>query len=172
MCVLGINVVSFHNCSISVCYCSESVVFVVLSIGICYCSDSVVFVVLSIGVCYCSDSVVFVVFYWSLLLFPQCGVCCFSIGVCYCSHSVVLVVFLLEFATVPTVLCLLFFYWSFLLFPQCGVCCFSFYHMAFIINVREYRRNNHKRTIQRNWQQRVHKKKKNKSKTQHNILLL
>jgi hypothetical protein len=57
-------------------------------------------------------------------------------------------------------------------FPQCGVYCFSFYHIAFIINVREYRRNNHKRTIQRNWQHRVHKKKKKKLKTQYNILLL
>jgi Flp pilus assembly protein TadB len=33
-------------------------------------------------------------------------------------------------------------------------------------NVREYRRNNQKRTFQRNWQ---HKTKKNKAKTQHNM---
>jgi len=37
------------------------------------------------------------------------------------------------------------------------------------INVREYRRGNQKRTIQRNWQHRVHKTKKNKTKTQHNM---
>jgi len=34
------------------------------------------------------------------------------------------------------------------------------------INVREYRRGNQERTIQRNWQHRVHKTKKNKTKTQ------
>jgi hypothetical protein len=33
------------------------------------------------------------------------------------------------------------------------------------INVREYRRGNPKRTIQRNWQHRVHKTKINKTKT-------
>jgi hypothetical protein len=33
------------------------------------------------------------------------------------------------------------------------------------INVREYRRGNYKRTIQRNWQHRLHKKKKNKTYT-------
>jgi hypothetical protein len=32
------------------------------------------------------------------------------------------------------------------------------------INVKEYRRGNQKRTIRRNWQHRVHKKKKNKAK--------
>ena len=37
------------------------------------------------------------------------------------------------------------------------------------INVREYRRGNQKWTIQRNWQHRVHKTKKNKRKTQHNM---
>ena len=37
------------------------------------------------------------------------------------------------------------------------------------MNVREYRRSNQKRTIQRNWQHRVHKTKKNKAKTQHNM---
>jgi hypothetical protein len=73
-------------------------VFIVFSIGVCYCSHSVVFIVFSIGVCYSSHSMVFVVFllefaivptvwcllffYWSLLLCPQLGVCCFSIGVC------------------------------------------------------------------------------------------
>jgi len=39
----------------------------------------------------------------------------------------------------------------------------------FYINVREYRRGNQKRTIQRNWQHRVYKTKKNKTKTQHNM---
>jgi len=39
------------------------------------------------------------------------------------------------------------------------------------INVREYRRGNQKRTIQRNLQHRVHKMKKNKTKTQHNMIL-
>jgi len=34
-------------------------------------------------------------------------------------------------------------------------------------NVREYRRDNQKWTIQRNWQRRVHKTKTNKTKTQH-----
>ena len=37
------------------------------------------------------------------------------------------------------------------------------------LNVREYRRGNQKRIIQRNWQHRIHKTKKNKTKTQHNI---
>ena len=37
------------------------------------------------------------------------------------------------------------------------------------INVREYRKGNQKWTIQRNWQHRVHKTKKNKTKTQHNM---
>jgi len=36
--------------------------------------------------------------------------------------------------------------------------------------VRAYRRDNLKGTIQRNWQHRVHKAKKNKTKTQHNML--
>jgi hypothetical protein len=40
---------------------------------------------------------------------------------------------------------------------------------VYSINVREYRRGNQKRTIQRNWQHRVHKTKKNKTKTQHNM---
>jgi len=40
-----------------------------------------------------------------------------------------------------------------------------------IINkyVREYGRGNQKRTTQRNWQHMVHKTKKTKTKTQHNI---
>ena len=33
------------------------------------------------------------------------------------------------------------------------------------INIREYRRGNQKRTIQRNWKHGVHKKKKNNTKT-------
>ena len=38
------------------------------------------------------------------------------------------------------------------------------------INVREYRRDNQKLTIQRHWQHRVHKTKAtNKTKTQHNM---
>jgi hypothetical protein len=37
------------------------------------------------------------------------------------------------------------------------------------INVGEYRRGDKTWTIQRNWQHRVHKTKKNKAKTQHNI---
>jgi len=37
------------------------------------------------------------------------------------------------------------------------------------INVREYRRVNKTWTIQRNWQHRVVKTKKNKTKTQHNM---
>ena len=37
------------------------------------------------------------------------------------------------------------------------------------INVREYRRGNQKLTIQINWQHRVHKMKKNKPKSQHNM---
>ena len=36
-------------------------------------------------------------------------------------------------------------------------------------NVREYRRDNQKWTIQRNWQHRVHTTMKNKTKTQHNM---
>ena len=40
---------------------------------------------------------------------------------------------------------------------------------VYSINVREYRRGNQKRTIQRNWQHRVHKTKKNKTKTHHNM---
>jgi hypothetical protein len=41
-----------------------------------------------------------------------------------------------------------------------------------IINVREYRRGNQKYPIQRNWQHMVHKTKKNKTKTQHNMRCL
>ena len=37
------------------------------------------------------------------------------------------------------------------------------------INVREYPRGNKKRTIQRNWQHKVHKTMNNKTKTQHNM---
>jgi hypothetical protein len=37
------------------------------------------------------------------------------------------------------------------------------------INIREYRRVNQNRTIQRNWQHRVLKMKKNKTTTQHNM---
>jgi len=37
------------------------------------------------------------------------------------------------------------------------------------INIREYRRGNQKWIIQRNWQHRAHKMKKNKTKTQHNM---
>ena len=37
------------------------------------------------------------------------------------------------------------------------------------INVREYRRGNHEWTFQRNCQHRVHKTKKSKSETQHNM---
>ena len=37
------------------------------------------------------------------------------------------------------------------------------------INVREYQRGNQKRTIHRNWQHKVYKRKKNKTKTQHNM---
>jgi hypothetical protein len=36
-------------------------------------------------------------------------------------------------------------------------------------NVREYRRGNHELTIQRNWQYKLLKTKKNKNTTQHNI---
>jgi hypothetical protein len=36
---------------------------------------------------------------------------------------------------------------------------------------RKYRRSNQKWTIHRNWQHRVHKMKKNKNKTQHNMCL-
>jgi len=36
-----------------------------------------------------------------------------------------------------------------------------------MINVREYRRGNQKRTIQRNWQHRVHKTKKKQAKSEH-----
>ena len=35
--------------------------------------------------------------------------------------------------------------------------------------IREYRRGNQKRTIQRDWQDRIHKTKKNKTKKQHNM---
>jgi hypothetical protein len=35
------------------------------------------------------------------------------------------------------------------------------------INVREYRKGNPKRTIQRNWQNRVNKMENNKTKTKH-----
>jgi hypothetical protein len=38
------------------------------------------------------------------------------------------------------------------------------------INVREYRRGNQQLTIQRNWQHRVHKTKKNKTVTQYNTM--
>jgi len=38
-----------------------------------------------------------------------------------------------------------------------------------LINVIEYGRENQKWTIQRNWQPRVHKKKKNKTKPQYNM---
>jgi len=38
-----------------------------------------------------------------------------------------------------------------------------------MINVREYRRDNQKWAIQRNWSNMVHKTKKNKTKTQHNM---
>jgi len=37
------------------------------------------------------------------------------------------------------------------------------------INVREYRRVDKKWTIQRNWQHRIHKTSKSKTKTQHNM---
>jgi len=37
------------------------------------------------------------------------------------------------------------------------------------INVREYRKGNHKWTIQINWQHKKHKTKKSKTKTQHNM---
>ena len=43
------------------------------------------------------------------------------------------------------------------------------YHIYIYINVGKYRRGNQKWTIQRNWQHRVHKTKKDKTKTQHNI---
>jgi hypothetical protein len=38
------------------------------------------------------------------------------------------------------------------------------YCLLWYINVREHRRGNQKRKIQRNWQHRVHKMKKNKTK--------
>ena len=38
-----------------------------------------------------------------------------------------------------------------------------------MINVREYRRDTQKWTIQRNWSNMVHKTNKNKTKTQHNM---
>jgi hypothetical protein len=38
-------------------------------------------------------------------------------------------------------------------------------NIGYTINVREYRRGNQKRTIQRNWQHRVHKTKINKTKS-------
>jgi len=37
------------------------------------------------------------------------------------------------------------------------------------INFKEHRRGNQKWTIQRNWKHGVHKTKKNKTKTQHNM---
>ena len=40
---------------------------------------------------------------------------------------------------------------------------------VFYINVREYRRDNKKCIIQRHWPHGVHKTKKNKTKTQHNM---
>jgi len=45
------------------------------------------------------------------------------------------------------------------------------YRLTFycIINVREYRRDKIDNTIQRNWQHRANKPKKNKIKAQHNI---
>ena len=42
-------------------------------------------------------------------------------------------------------------------------------HRLSLIDVRKYRSGNQKGTIQRNWQLRVHKAKKNKTKTQQNI---
>ena len=41
--------------------------------------------------------------------------------------------------------------------------------MAVYVNVREYRKGNQIWTIQRNWQHRKHKTKKNKIKTQHDM---
>jgi hypothetical protein len=41
--------------------------------------------------------------------------------------------------------------------------------LGYKINVREYRRRNTKWTIQRNWQNRAHKTKKNKAKIQGNM---
>jgi len=48
----------------------------------------------------------------------------------------------------------------------------SMYHwnLLFLINVRKYRRDNQKWTIQRNWQYRVHTTKTNTTKTQQNVL--
>jgi len=46
---------------------------------------------------------------------------------------------------------------------------FYFSETNSLIIIRKYWRGNQKRTIQRNWQQRVHKMKKNKTKTQHNM---
>jgi predicted membrane protein len=50
---------------------------------------------------------------------------------------------------------------------------FNIHAITFIllwINVREYRRGNQKKAFQRNWQHRVHKTKKNKTKAQCNVL--
>jgi len=41
--------------------------------------------------------------------------------------------------------------------------------MANLFKVREHRRGNQKWTMQRNWQHRIHKTKKNKTKRQHNM---
>jgi len=45
--------------------------------------------------------------------------------------------------------------------------CICLLYNLFYINVKESRKGNQKWTIQRNWQYRVHKSKKNKIKTQH-----
>jgi hypothetical protein len=46
------------------------------------------------------------------------------------------------------------------------------WHCINMINISEYRRGNkNKWTIQKNWQHRVYKTKKNKAKTQHNMCL-
>jgi hypothetical protein len=50
-----------------------------------------------------------------------------------------------------------------------SMCTGSKTNKALLINVREYRRDNQKRTIQRNWQHKVYKTKQNKTQTQHNI---
>ena len=47
-----------------------------------------------------------------------------------------------------------------------GKCPLKLYFTFIKIDVREYRRGNQKRAIQRNWQYRVHKTKTNKTKTQ------
>ena len=47
---------------------------------------------------------------------------------------------------------------------------FGFWRKEFVqINVGEYQRGNQKWKIQRNWQHRVHKTEKNKTKTRHNM---